>query len=132
LDAEDRVFFPGSPGVWMAAAGAKVSADEEDALIRRMLRTAYQRNGKGSDIDAFRAVEGIGEHHVIPLNQDEALLPAKNCATFAGIYPYFTTLTALTFEDYRKIFTLSRLTERSVRRTGAGVLYYIILLEFSS
>ena len=121
LDDDGHVDFPGSAEVWMVAQGAahseagmakllqkvsrSVAPDQEDEVLARLAQTRYRRESEGvSETDNFLAVSRIDAHRSEPLDDQGALLLAQHFSAWSSVYPYFSTLTALTTPQFRSFF----------------------------
>ncbi|MGO4880061.1 MAG: tetratricopeptide repeat protein [Bryobacteraceae bacterium] len=125
LDADGSVVFPGSPEVWLVAKGqvnsvartnkllkkvSKVAApDEEDEILLRLARTRYKATE--SELDNFLAVVRIDAHRSDPLDEASALLLANHYPRSHAVYPYFSSLTGLAYEDLASFFTMAEKLE---------------------
>ncbi len=125
LNSDGSVDFPGSPEVWLVAKGqvdslartskllkkvAKVAApDEEDEILMRLARTKYKATQ--SELDNFLAVVRIDAHRSDPLDEASALLLADHYPRSHAIYPYFASLTELSYEDFESFFMMAEKLE---------------------
>jgi hypothetical protein len=128
LNDDESVDFPGSAGVWWVINGKSNSQSNTDKLIKKaretaapdvedeiLLRLARTRfiaaNQVFSEADKFIAVVRIDQHRKAegsdPLDDPSAILLAQNFLQFGNLYPYFSTLTALTYPDFQKVFALA-------------------------
>ena len=125
LNPDESVDFPGSPEVWLVAKGqvnsvertnkllkkvSKTAApEEEDEILLRLARTRYK--AIESELDNFVAVVRIDAHRSDPLDEASALLLANHSSRSRAIYPYFASLTSLTYEDFASFFTMTEKLE---------------------
>ena len=89
---------------------AKVAApDEEDEILLRLARTKYKATQ--SELDNFLAVVRIDAHRSDPLDEASALLLADHYPRSHAIYPYFASLTELSYEDFESFFMMAEKLE---------------------
>ena len=105
---DGSLHFPGSPEIWLVAKGdaaaekletrarKKVTAEVEDQVLLRLMSTKFEtRDGDRSQMEKFLAAARVERVRRTPLDPLTALLLAQNVAEFGGVYPYFSSLTAL-------------------------------------
>ncbi len=120
LDAQGKVYFPGSPKVWMVARGevssgrltgklSRVAPPElEDEILLRLARTRFETaGGARTQLEKFVAVARIDARRSRPLDEISALMLAQNIGQHEAAYPYFAVLTGLDQDAFRSFFEFS-------------------------